>query len=317
MRRAVILISAALAGLCMASCTPSGNSLGKQYYYWDQEAEGYYILNLEQGQLVNLAIMKKDHIKEKSLPYFYKESDASLTEIGEGKWRLNLWGEWIISDITSKGAKMHPENDDSFVYDLIPIKHPVKLVYHEVPKSTHDLGLSVYWAEFNMLLSLPTEEIQNGFDGRKWNSSIYDDYNYLYGDYYKWPGAAPTEDPVRKALGGKWRMPTSAEMRELLDLCEWEWYEYPFQKGQKKQEGFLIWRNKPGYEYQAIFLPAAGGVINNNTTGYNTNGYYWTTTVGTSESVSCGMEFDKTARQISIYDVTNRYTIRPVWDPSL
>lgn len=58
-----------------------------------------------------------------------------------------------------------------------------------------------------------------------------------------------------------WRLPTVAEIEELIDNCKWEWSEY--------DKGFLVTSKRKGYEDRTIFLPA------------NANSFeamYWTST---------------------------------------
>ena len=45
-----------------------------------------------------------------------------------------------------------------------------------------------------------------------------------------------------------WRLPTVAEIEELIDNCHWEWVEY--------DKGFLVTSKRKGYEGRSIFLPA-------------------------------------------------------------
>ncbi|MBP9987391.1 MAG: hypothetical protein KBT44_05675, partial [Bacteroidales bacterium] len=45
-----------------------------------------------------------------------------------------------------------------------------------------------------------------------------------------------------------WRLPTVAEIKELIDNCKWEWSEY--------DKGFLVTSKRKGYEDRTIFLPA-------------------------------------------------------------
>ena len=76
-------------------------------------------------------------------------------------------------------------------------------------------------------------------------------------------------------LGGSWRMPTYAEMKELLDNCDYEWKTNYNGTG---INGVLLTSQITGYEDQSIFIPAAG-YGGKELGGTNTSGYYRTSTV--------------------------------------
>lgn len=122
-----------------------------------------------------------------------------------------------------------------------------------------DLGLSVKWATCNIGASDPTD----------------------FGDYYSWGETKVKDDysddgmqnigsnisgtkydVARAKWGGKWRMPTLAEWKELMMMCTWEY----------KQGGYLI----TGKNGNSIFLPTAGYWEDEFEGG---EGYYWTSTL--------------------------------------
>ena len=86
-----------------------------------------------------------------------------------------------------------------------------------------DLGLSVKWASRNVGAAGPEQT----------------------GGFFAW-----SEDDIAHArLGGSWRMPTTKEMKELIENCTWTWASV------KGEIGYLITSNKPGYTDRSIFLP--------------------------------------------------------------
>lgn len=139
-----------------------------------------------------------------------------------------------------------------------------------------DLGLSVKWANCNLGASRP-EGAGNYYtwgDTKKWDSSRTGDSKWYKTrwregvggegfikycrDYSKWTGTGkpdgkstldPQDDAVRVNLGGKWRMPTYAEIMELYNNCTWEWR---IQNGTK---GYKVTSSKNG---RSIFLPIVG-----------------------------------------------------------
>lgn len=77
-------------------------------------------------------------------------------------------------------------------------------------------------------------------------------------------------DVAANELGGNWRMPTSDEMRELIDRCQWTW---TYRDG---TAGYLVTRS--GYS-DSMFLPAGGfmnGTVNANK---GTDVCYWTSSM--------------------------------------
>ncbi len=113
-----------------------------------------------------------------------------------------------------------------------------------------DLGLSVKWATCNVGASSPSD----------------------YGDYFAWGETTPKSeytqencktwernlsdiagssqyDAARANWGIAWRLPTKAEMQELVDKCDWTW------TSQGDYNGYKITSKVNG---SSIFLPATG-----------------------------------------------------------
>ena len=132
-----------------------------------------------------------------------------------------------------------------------------------------DLGLSVKWATCNVGASSPSE----------------------YGDYYAWGEIATkmsyTEENykangmtmgdisgnssyyvARAKWGGCWRMPTKAEMQELIDNCTWTWTT------QDGYDGYQV----TGKNGNSIFLPAAGNRFDTSIFNIGVYGGYWCST---------------------------------------
>ena len=80
------------------------------------------------------------------------------------------------------------------------------------------------------------------------------------------------DDAAQAKWGGKWRMPTKAEFKELLDNCNKEWITY---KGVK---GYKFTSKKNG---NSIFLPAAGLRLGTRLYKTGTNGVYWSSSLRT------------------------------------
>ena len=149
-----------------------------------------------------------------------------------------------------------------------------------------DLGLSVLWATSNMGATLP----QASGDFYAWGettpkgSFVWE--NYKWGDpptKYKDDGVerlAESDDAAFSSWGRPWRLPTKAEMDELLstDNCTWSWTP------RNGVNGYLVVSKKAGYEGNSIFLPAAG--TSWNAAGVQeagSMGYYWSAIANLSE----------------------------------
>ena len=72
--------------------------------------------------------------------------------------------------------------------------------------------------------------------------------------------------------GGKWRMPTDAEMTELRENCIWEFVSSNFKCGYK------VTSKKPGYTNRSIFIPMAGYMHGAQHYGLCAHTIYWSST---------------------------------------
>ena len=122
------------------------------------------------------------------------------------------------------------------------------------PGKEVDLGLSVNWAGWNVGASSPEQYGGYYAWGETEEKSAYYEETYKYydsktGRYINIGSniSGTQYDVARQKWGGSWRMPTNAEIDELLK-CTWTWCQY---KG--------VWGQKvTGPNGNSIFLPAAG-----------------------------------------------------------
>ncbi len=129
-----------------------------------------------------------------------------------------------------------------------------------------DLGLSVKWATFNVGANKPEDYGDYFAWGETEPKSTYSWSNYKwcrgsettltkycnhsgYGTVDNKTTLELSDDVAAVNWGGKWRMPTDAEMAELRDQCTWTW---TIQNG---VNGYEVTSNSNG---NSIFLPAAG-----------------------------------------------------------
>ena len=139
-----------------------------------------------------------------------------------------------------------------------------------------DLGLSVKWATCNVGASTPsaygnyyawgeTNTKSEFFDEncKTWERNMRD----ISGDY--------SYDAARVNWGGSWRMPTKAEMQELVNKCTWTW------TSQGGHNGYKVTSKTNG---NSIFLPAAGIKDGSSLLDVGVYGDYWSSTPSGGDS---------------------------------
>lgn len=137
-----------------------------------------------------------------------------------------------------------------------------------------DLGLSVKWATFNVGATAPFEigdyyawgaidttsnyswETYRFFTGyiEDEDNQIAQVSKYLNDSYYgenvdNLTVLESADDVASVKWGGNWRIPTRAEIEELINLCEWEWTEY------EGVYGYKVTSRVTGFMDRSIFLP--------------------------------------------------------------
>ena len=134
-----------------------------------------------------------------------------------------------------------------------------------------DLGLSVKWATCNVGAEKPSDcgdyfawgEISPKSEYTEENSITYrKDMGDIAGD--------SRYDAARANWGGSWRMPTKAEIEELVNKCKTRMTTYNGRKG----------RLVTGPNGNSIFLPAAGWRYGSSQYDVGEFGRYWSSTPG-------------------------------------
>ena len=132
-----------------------------------------------------------------------------------------------------------------------------------------DLGLSVKWATCNVGANSPEEYGDYFAWGEVSPEYSYTSYNCsTYGVSMTDISGNPQYDAATANWGGAWRMPTKAELEELLSNCTWEWTTLNGVNGRKVT----------GPNGNSIFLPAAGYRYGTSSGHVGSGGYYWSST---------------------------------------
>ena len=184
-----------------------------------------------------------------------------------------------------------------------PAPDAVKPLKH---KAQVDLGLSVLWADCNVGAEKPEELGARFAWGETSEKTYYSGTNYklmaAYKDENKWwyskyaPERNTSNDPftdgktrldleddaARANWGGKWRMPTKEDYKELYEKCEWK------EDSINGVKGFRITSRVPGYTQNSIFLPYNSSFFGENflATIY-VEGYYLTSDLSSKYTDRC------------------------------
>ena len=105
-------------------------------------------------------------------------------------------------------------------------------------------------------------------------SEYTEDNSRTYGKNMSDISGNGTYDAARANWGGSWRMPTKAEMEELVNKCTWTW------TSQSGVTGYKV----TGPNGNSIFLPAAGCCYGSSRNNVGERGYYWSSTPNKSNT---------------------------------
>ena len=111
-------------------------------------------------------------------------------------------------------------------------------------------------------------------------------------------------DAATANWGGLWRMPTDAEMQELIDKCIWTWWI-----AQNGVKGYKV----TGPNGNSIFLPAAGCRSGSSLPNAEIFGFYWSSTPNERSRFSAyDLEFDFVIQEMGCRDYYYGRSVRPV-----
>ncbi len=194
----------------------------------------------------------------------------------------NLWlllliplialGTWGIIYSINKGESnptYSPSSLTSLPSSKVTIKRPDSSSNSHNGHKYVDLGLpsGTLWATCNVGANRP-EEYGNYYAwGETSNKYNYSNSTYSYN--YSYSQLPVNDDAAYVNWGGKWRMPTYNEHKELLNNCIWTW---------TIQKGVIGYKITSRNNRNSIFLPAAGYWDGTKIYHAGRHGSYWSMT---------------------------------------
>ena len=169
-----------------------------------------------------------------------------------------------------------------------------------------DLGLpsGLKWATCNVGATSQEDYGKYYAWGETTNKTSYNESNSVtYGHQISDFSGNATYDAARANWGSTWRMPTNAEIEELLNNCTWTWTT------QNGVNGMRV----TGPNGNSIFLPAAGYCLGSSRYDVGERGYYWSSTpYGGNTDRACGLLFLSGGHYVDWGGRNYGQTIRPV-----
>ena len=175
-----------------------------------------------------------------------------------------------------------------------------------------DLGLpsGLKWATSNIGASSPFDYGNYYAWGEIVTKSDYSENTCItYGKKMEDINGNPNYDAASSNWGGTWRLPTQAELQELIDQCVWTWIQ------RNNYNGYLI----TGTNGNSIFFPASGSRVPSRKDVSNLGKYcrYWSSTPGKVSNIAAALSLEKYSfndgpYEVLFHDVFYGYNIRPV-----
>lgn len=194
-----------------------------------------------------------------------------------------------------------------------------------IPSEAVDLGLpsGTKWASTNIGTALPEGEGSFFAWGESYTKPYYDYTYYVhcngtpktlikyctnpeYGTTDFKTSLEAADDAATTLWGESWRMPTTADINELIDNCTWTLDSI------NDQLGFYV----TGKNGNKIFIPMAGTKYQQSWEYANKRGYYWTSDLDASgDMYGVGLFLSRKGAQIGVqYSRGSGHNIRPVHD---
>lgn len=222
--------------------------------------------------------------------------------------------ECLTCDDTSNKCLSYDNITDgeTYIFSVIKDSTPVDPDSEFPIPEAVDLGLSVRWAEWNM----GAQEAADFGLYFGWGDVAGDMTSTNPYDYAKGFNAADKTiagnakfDVAALRWGGKWRMPTEAELLELAENSTWTREERHSATGERIS-GYLVTSKISG---NSIFLPAGGYYEGTQSDRVNSYALYWSADFDTSEGLPIYYRMNSSPiRKTNVKYM--RTLIRPVYD---
>lgn len=194
-----------------------------------------------------------------------------------------------------------------------------------MPSEAVDLGLpsGIKWASANIGTTLPEGTGSLFAWGESYTKPYYDYTNYVHcngtprtlikyctnsenGTADSKTSLESTDDAATTLWGEGWRMPTTADVKELIDNCTWTFDSI------NGQRGFYV----TGKNGKKIFMPMAGTKWQRSLEYANQRGYYWTSDLDSAGDLyGIGLFISRKGAQFGVnYNRGSGRNIRPVHD---
>ena len=225
-----------------------------------------------------------------------------------------LTSRTLVFDVDENLSRNSREAHILFYNSEYAVADTLTLVQEGNPEASFvdavDLGLSVKWASCNVGAESP-----EGYGGYYAWGETEEKSSYYWEDYKYYNSSTDGLDNIGSNIsgtsydvahvrwGGGWRMPTLAEIKELLDDCTWQWTSVNGVSGHKVT----------GPNGNSIFLPAAGSRDGTELYGRGSDGYYWSGTLSEDGSGDAyGLDFSSGGRDWGDDGRYYGHTVRPV-----
>ncbi|MDE6722289.1 MAG: hypothetical protein K2J84_09125 [Bacteroidaceae bacterium] len=169
-----------------------------------------------------------------------------------------------------------------------------------------DLGLpsGIKWATCNVGASSPSDYGNYYAWGETTTKDTYtEENNKTWEKELGEISGNPEYDVARANWGGSWRLPSEAELEELLNKCTWTWMS------QGGHNGYKV----TGPNGNSIFLPAAGFRYGSSLSYAESYGFYWSSTPYESNTRDASaLYFNSSNPNVGWYGRDDGQAVRPV-----
>jgi hypothetical protein len=229
-----------------------------------------------------------------------EKSYSGTFKFDENQKAFNGNSKYMQFTLTGKGVKPADPNPDAI-----------------------DLGLSVKWADHNVGTTTPEgygkyyawgetgSKTTYNWSTYKWGSGLYSLTKYCflpaYGTVDNKTVLDKADDAASANWGSGWRMPTQAELEELLNNCTWTWTTV------NGVDGYKVSSKKNS---NSIFLPATGQISDTETNNVGGTGFYWTAELSGNPGAAVGFFMHSSQKDFMNYVRYMGLAVRPVFDGS-